>query len=163
MHAIKERGCRFALDDFGSGLASFGYLKTLPVDYLKIDGHFVKDIPSDPFDNAVVQAIQGIAETLGLRTIAESVESDAILERVKAIGIDFAQGYTLAEPRPLERSATPPTPLCKGPCEGEPPVFLPLAKREVRRGSRRLGSRRRSSQALAPSFTPSKSPTSEDL
>ena len=81
MGALKERGCRFALDDFGSGFASFGYLKTLPVDYLKIDGHFVKDIPVDPFDDAVVQAIQGIAETLGLRTIAESVESEAILER----------------------------------------------------------------------------------
>ena len=105
MGALKERGCRFALDDFGSGFASFGYLKTLPVDYVKIDGHFVKDIPVDLFDDAVVQAIQGIAETLGLRTIAESVESEAILERVKAIGIDFAQGYTLDVPRPLEPSA----------------------------------------------------------
>ncbi|MGH6908249.1 MAG: EAL domain-containing protein, partial [Aestuariivirga sp.] len=101
MSAIKERGCRFALDDFGSGLASFGYLKTLPVDYLKIDGHFVKDIPTDPFDDAVVQAIQRIAGSLGLMTIAESVESEAILERVKAIGIDFAQGYALAEPKPI--------------------------------------------------------------
>ena len=105
MQALKERGCRFALDDFGSGLASFGYLKTLSVDYLKIDSHFVKDIPADPFDDAVVQAIQEIAETLELRTIAESVESEAILERVKAIGIDFAQGYTLDVPRPLEPSA----------------------------------------------------------
>lgn len=105
MGALKERGCRFALDDFGSGLASFGYLKTLSVDYLKIDGHFVKDIPADPFDDAVVQAIQGIAETLGLRTIAESVESEAILERVKAIGIDFAQGYALDVPRPLQPRA----------------------------------------------------------
>ncbi len=105
MGALKERGCRFALDDFGSGFASFGYLKTLPVDYLKIDGHFVKDIPADPFDDAVVQAIRRIAEALGLRTIAESVESEAILTRVKAIGIDFAQGYTLAEPRPLAPSA----------------------------------------------------------
>jgi len=105
MQALKERGCRFALDDFGSGFASFGYLKTLPVDYVKIDGHFVKDIPVDPFDDAVVQAIQGIAQTLGLRTIAESVESEAILERVKVIGIDFAQGYTLDVPRPLEPRA----------------------------------------------------------
>jgi EAL domain-containing protein (putative c-di-GMP-specific phosphodiesterase class I) len=110
MRALKERGCCFALDDFGSGFASFGYLKTLPVDYLKIDGHFVKDIPVDPFDNAVVQAIQEIAVALGLRTIAESVESEAILERVKAIGIDFAQGYTLAVPKPLEPSATPRNP-----------------------------------------------------
>ncbi len=101
MGAVRERGCRFALDDFGSGLASFGYLKTLSVDYLKIDGHFVKDISTDPFDDAVVRAIQGIAETLGLRTIAESVESEAVLERVRAIGIDFAQGYAVAEPRPL--------------------------------------------------------------
>jgi two-component system, chemotaxis family, CheB/CheR fusion protein len=110
MGALKERGCRFALDDFGSGFASFGYLKTLPVDYLKIDGHFVQDLPADPFDDAVVQAIQRIAVALGLRTIAESVESEAILERVKAIGIDFAQGYTLAVPKPLEPSATPPQP-----------------------------------------------------
>jgi diguanylate cyclase (GGDEF)-like protein/PAS domain S-box-containing protein len=101
MGAIKERGCRFALDDFGSGLASFGYLKTLPVDYLKIDGHFVKDISTDPFDDAAVQAIQGIAQTLGLRTIAESVESQAILERVRAIGVDCAQGYAIATPQPL--------------------------------------------------------------
>ncbi|MFH0341211.1 MAG: EAL domain-containing protein [Chromatiales bacterium] len=101
MGAIKERGCRFALDDFGSGLASFGYLKTLPVDYLKIDGHFVKDIPADPFDDAVVRAIQGIAETLGLRTIAESVESEAILERLRVIGVDYAQGYAIARPAPL--------------------------------------------------------------
>ena len=101
MHAIKERGCRFALDDFGSGVASFGYLKTLPVDYLKIDGHFVKDIPGDPFDDAVVQAVHRIAQTLGLRTIAESVESQAILERVRAIGIDCAQGYAIARPEAL--------------------------------------------------------------
>ena len=101
MRALKERGCRFALDDFGSGFASFGYLKTLPVDYVKIDGHFVKDIPADPFDDAVVQAIQRIAKALGLRTVAESVESEAILERVKAIGIDFAQGYAIARPESL--------------------------------------------------------------
>jgi EAL domain-containing protein (putative c-di-GMP-specific phosphodiesterase class I) len=105
MYALKERGCRFALDDFGSGLSSFGYLKALPVDYLKIDGRFIQDLIEDPFDCAIVQAVQQIGRVLGIKTIAESVESEAILERVKAIGIDFGQGYTLDVPRPLELSA----------------------------------------------------------
>ena len=101
MAAVKERGCRFALDDFGSGVASFGHLKTLPVEYLKIDGRFVKHIADDAFDDAVVTGIQTVARTLGLRTIAESVESEAILDRVRAIGVDCAQGYAVAMPEPL--------------------------------------------------------------
>ena len=101
MHALKQRGCRFALDDFGSGLSSFGYLKTLPVDYLKIDGRFVLDLIEDPFDCAIVQAVQQIGRVLGIKTIAESVESEAILERVRAIGVDYAQGYAIATPAPL--------------------------------------------------------------
>ena len=110
-----SRGCRFALDDFGSGLASFGYLKTLPVDYLKIDGHFVPAIPTDRFDNAVVHAVQEMPKSLGLQTIAEWVESETILERVKAIGIDFAQGYALAEPAQLEtRTGSSPNAHAKG-------------------------------------------------
>jgi EAL domain-containing protein (putative c-di-GMP-specific phosphodiesterase class I) len=101
MHALKQRGCRFALDDFGSGLSSFGYLKTLPVDYLKIDGRFVQDIAEDRFDLAIVQAIQQVAQVLGIKTIAESVETEPILERLRAIGIDYAQGYVIAYPGPL--------------------------------------------------------------
>ncbi|MDQ3775724.1 MAG: EAL domain-containing protein [Pseudomonadota bacterium] len=101
MHALKQRGCRFALDDFGSGLSSFGYLKTLPVDYLKIDGRFVQDIAQDRFDLAIVQAIQQVAQVLGIKTIAESVETEPILERLRAIGVDYAQGYAIAYPGPL--------------------------------------------------------------
>ncbi|MDQ3582234.1 MAG: EAL domain-containing protein [Pseudomonadota bacterium] len=105
MQALKQRGCRFALDDFGSGLSSFGYLKTLPVDYLKIDGRFVKDLIEDPFDCAIVQAVQQIGRVLAIETIAESAETEAILDRLRVIGVDYAQGYAIAKPRPLEPSA----------------------------------------------------------
>ncbi|MGH8614063.1 MAG: EAL domain-containing protein [Gammaproteobacteria bacterium] len=105
MHALKQRGCRFALDDFGSGLSSFGYLKALPVDYLKIDGRFVRDITEDCFDLAIVQAIQQVAQVLGIKTIAESVETEPILERLRAIGVDYAQGYAIATPQPLQMSS----------------------------------------------------------
>jgi len=101
MHALKQRGCRFALDDFGSGLSSFGYLKTLPVDYLKIDGRFVQDLIEDPFDCAIVQAVQQIGRVLAIKTIAESAETEPILERLRAIGVDYAQGYAIARPAPL--------------------------------------------------------------
>jgi diguanylate cyclase (GGDEF)-like protein/PAS domain S-box-containing protein len=98
MAALKEIGCRFALDDFGSGLSSFGYLKTLPVDYLKIDGIFVKDILDDPIDLAMVKCINEIGHVMGKRTIAEFVENDAIRTRLKAIGVDYAQGYGVGRP-----------------------------------------------------------------
>ncbi len=101
MNAFQARGCRFALDDFGSGLSSFGYLKTLPVDYLKIDGRFVQDITEDRFDLAIVQAVQQIGRVLGIKTIAESAETEPILERLRAIGVDYAQGYAIARPGPL--------------------------------------------------------------
>ncbi len=101
MHALKQRGCRFALDDFGSGLSSFGYLKTLPVDYLKIDGRFVKDLIDDPFDCAIVQAVQQIGRVLAIKTIAEAAETEAILARVRDLGVDYAQGYAIARPEPL--------------------------------------------------------------
>jgi diguanylate cyclase (GGDEF)-like protein len=101
MQTLRERGSRFALDDFGSGLASFAYLKVLPVDYLKVDGAFVQRLGRDRFDHAVVQAIKDVAQALGLHTIAESVENESTLELVTAVGIDFAQGHALGEPRPL--------------------------------------------------------------
>jgi EAL domain-containing protein (putative c-di-GMP-specific phosphodiesterase class I) len=100
---LKTRGCRFALDDFGSGLSSFAYLKNLPVDFLKIDGVFVKDIAADPIDLAMVRSINEIAQLLGKRTIAEYVENDAILQRLRELGIDYAQGYGIARPQPLQQ------------------------------------------------------------
>ncbi len=101
MERLRARGCRFALDDFGSGLSSFAYLKTLPVDYLKIDGLFVKDIKSDPLDLAMVRSINEIGHVLGKQTIAEFVEDDEIAGALREIGVDFAQGYGIDVPRPI--------------------------------------------------------------
>jgi diguanylate cyclase (GGDEF)-like protein len=97
---IRTTGCHFALDDFGSGLSSFSYLKSIPVDYLKIDGAFVKDIVDDPMDHAIVDAINRIGHVVGLRTIAEFVESKAILEAISSLGVDYAQGYHIHRPAP---------------------------------------------------------------
>lgn len=101
IHALKAKGCKFSLDDFGSGLSSFTYLKNLPVDYLKIDGAFVKDMEIDPMDRAMVESINHIGHVLGLKTIAEYVESEMILEHLKQIGVDYVQGNWLIEPLPL--------------------------------------------------------------
>ncbi len=103
MDELRELGCRFALDDFGSGLSSFAYLKSLRVDYLKIDGAFVKDMVEDDIDRAMVESIHNIGSVLKLRTIAEFVEDDAILQALKELGVDFAQGYGIARPRALPR------------------------------------------------------------
>ncbi len=102
---FKALGCHFALDDFGSGMSSFGYLKNLPVDYLKIDGEFVKDIVENPTADAFVEAINRIGHVMGMQTIAEFVANKAILDKISAIGVDYAQGYYIAEPRPLEPTA----------------------------------------------------------
>ncbi len=101
MSELRDRGVRFALDDFGSGLSSFGYLKTLPVDFLKIDGVFVRDIADDPVDRAMVDSINQIGHVMGKRTIAEFVESDAVLRVLAELGVDFAQGYAIGRPAPL--------------------------------------------------------------
>ncbi len=98
---LRELGCQFALDDFGSGMSSFAYLKTLPVDYLKIDGHFIQNIAEDKIDTAMVTAIHQIAQVMNIQTVAEFVEDEATLETVKALGIGYAQGYGIARPMPL--------------------------------------------------------------
>jgi EAL domain-containing protein (putative c-di-GMP-specific phosphodiesterase class I) len=111
----KALGCRIALDDFGAGLSSFSYLKTIPADFLKIDGSFVADMLRDPMDSAIVEAIHRIARVAGLQTIAEFVESDAIRQRLVEIGVDYAQGYGIHPPEALAPATVPlPTPATRG-------------------------------------------------
>lgn len=98
---MKQLGCAFALDDFGAGMSSFAYLRNLPVDYLKIDGVFVKDIANNAMDYAMVRAINEVGKVMGMKTIAEFVENDAVLAKLKEIGVDYAQGYGIARPAPL--------------------------------------------------------------
>jgi len=98
---IKNIGAKFALDDFGSGLSSFSYLKTIPVDYLKIDGGFVINMLEDHMDCAFVDVINQLGHVAGLQTIAEFVENDAVHNKLKEIGVDFAQGYALHQPEPI--------------------------------------------------------------
>ena len=104
---LKGMGCRFVLDDFGQGLSSFSYLKNLPLDYLKIDGGFVREMVADPIQAALVESIHDIGEVMGLRTIAESVEDEATLEALRQIGVDYVQGYLLQRPRPLTEVKEP--------------------------------------------------------
>ena len=100
---LKALGCRFSLDDFGSGMSSFRYLKELPVDYLKIDGNFVRDMARNPIDAAMVEAINAIGHVMGIQTIAEWVEDDVTLEMLKKMGVDYVQGYAIDSPKPLSR------------------------------------------------------------
>ncbi len=99
---LKQEGCRFALDDFGTGVSSFEYLKNLPVNYLKIDGMFVRDIVDDPIDLAMVKSINEIGQVMGMQTIAEFVENKEIEGMLRTIGVNYAQGYSLGKPVPLE-------------------------------------------------------------
>jgi diguanylate cyclase (GGDEF)-like protein/PAS domain S-box-containing protein len=99
---LRALGCRFALDDFGSGVSSFGYLKNLAVDYVKIDGSFIKDMANDPIDFAMVKSINEIAQVMGKKTIAEWVENDETLACLKDIGVDCAQGYGIGHPTKIE-------------------------------------------------------------
>jgi len=99
---LKEVGVMFALDDFGSGLSSFGYLKDLPVDFLKIDGAFVQNIVNSEKDRAIVKSINEVGKSMGMQTIAEFVENDQILEILSDIGVDYAQGYGIGKPERVE-------------------------------------------------------------
>jgi len=98
MQRLHDLGCHFMLDDFGSGLSAFAYLKNLPVEYLKIDGSLVRDILNDPIDFTMVKAINEISQSLGMQTVAKYVESSELLEAVREIGVDYAQGYYLGKP-----------------------------------------------------------------
>ena len=98
MQSLREIGCRFSLDDFGSGLSSFAYLKNLSVDFLKIDGMFVKAIVNNKIDRAMVESINNVGHVMGLHTIAEFAENDQIINILKEIGVDYAQGYAVAKP-----------------------------------------------------------------
>jgi EAL domain-containing protein (putative c-di-GMP-specific phosphodiesterase class I) len=101
INTLRAKGCRFSLDDFGSGLSSFTYLKNMPVDYLKIDGAFVRNSPDDDADLAMVTSINQVAHILGIRTVAEYVETRAIRDAMARIGVDYGQGICLASPQPL--------------------------------------------------------------
>ena len=103
MGELKSRGAQFSLDDFGTGVSSFVYLKTLPVDFLKIDGQFIAHITQDPVNRSMVEAIGKVGRALGIATVAECVESEAVLAELKAIGIDYVQGFHLAQPLPIEQ------------------------------------------------------------
>ena len=101
MKQFKRLGCTFALDDFGTGFSSYGYLKNLPVDFVKIDGNFVRDILNDPIDLAMVTSIKDVAEAMSIKTVAEFVESEEIMVQLGKMGVDFAQGFSIAKPDPL--------------------------------------------------------------
>jgi diguanylate cyclase (GGDEF)-like protein/PAS domain S-box-containing protein len=103
INGLKQHGCRFSLDDFGSGLSSFAYLKNLPVNYIKIDGSFVKDVSRDPIDRAMVVSIQQMGKVMQLDTIAEWVEDEETLTALKEIGVDYVQGYHLGRPEAIEQ------------------------------------------------------------
>ena len=105
IQALKELGCKFALDDFGTGLSSFGYLKHFPVDFLKIDGSFVKGVLHDPIDREMVRSINEIGHLTGKQTIAEWAENAEIIEVLRGLGVDYAQGYGVSQPQRVQRAA----------------------------------------------------------
>ena len=102
INEMHKKGCSFALDDFGTGLSSFAYLKYLPVDFLKIDGVFVKGIVDDPIDYAMVKSIHEVGRVMGKKTVAEFVENNDVVLKLKEIGVDYSQGYGIAKPCPIE-------------------------------------------------------------
>jgi EAL domain-containing protein (putative c-di-GMP-specific phosphodiesterase class I) len=101
IETFRARGCEFYLDDFGSGMSSFSYLKDLPVDYLKIDGAFIKSMETDSVDYAMVSAINHLAHVMGIKTVAEYVENEGILKLLENLGVDYAQGFGIAAPAPV--------------------------------------------------------------
>ena len=104
MDALRSIGCRFSLDDFGAGLSSFGYLKRLPVDYLKIDGSFIRDITTDDVSRSMVEAFCNIGKTMGLSIVAEFVSDSGAIALLRDIGVDFAQGFGIGKPAPIKET-----------------------------------------------------------
>jgi diguanylate cyclase (GGDEF)-like protein/PAS domain S-box-containing protein len=102
MQALKKLGCKFSLDDFGSGLSSFTYLKNLPVDYLKIDGQFIRNVVDDSVDQSMVKAISDVGHAMGIETIAERVETKRVFDKLGTLGVEFAQGYYIARPASVQ-------------------------------------------------------------
>lgn len=100
--SLKRLGCQFVLDDFGSGLSSFDYLKNLTVDYLKINGISVMDFVEDPIDHAMVKSINEIGQVVGIKTIAEFVETDEIKSMLREIGVNYVQDYGIGKPLPFK-------------------------------------------------------------
>jgi len=107
IHELRQLGCAFSLDDFGAGMSSFAYLKHLPVDFVKIDGGFVKNMTTDPIDLAMVEAINHIGHVMGKKTIAEFVEDKKTLASLRNIGVDFAQGFGIATPQQFDHWLSP--------------------------------------------------------
>ncbi len=103
MKALRARGCGFILDDFGSGLSSFRYLKSLDIEFLKIDGELVREIATDPIQREMVAAIHRIGESMGIQTIGEWVENSEIEQTLTEIGVDYAQGWGVGRPEPLAK------------------------------------------------------------
>ena len=101
MNSLREKGCRFILDDFGSGLSSFRYLKSLDIEFLKIDGELVREIARDPIQREMVAAIHRIGESMGIQTIGEWVENSEIEKALTDIGVDYAQGWGVGRPEPF--------------------------------------------------------------
>jgi EAL domain-containing protein (putative c-di-GMP-specific phosphodiesterase class I) len=101
-YELRQRGCRFSLDDFGSGLSSFIFLKSLPVDFLKIDGQFMHNVTRDEIDRSMVEAIAQIGASMNIRTVAERVDSAEVLSRLAEIGIQYAQGHYIGAPQPVD-------------------------------------------------------------
>jgi EAL domain-containing protein (putative c-di-GMP-specific phosphodiesterase class I) len=109
---LRAKGCKIALDDFGSGLSSFTYLKTLPIDSIKIDGYFVKDIAVDNIDKVFVESINKMGQVMGLTTIAEFVENDSIMDVLSEIGVNYAQGYGIHKPCPFDEAIKETAEIC---------------------------------------------------
>jgi len=126
MRAIQAAGCRFALDDFGSGLSSFAYLQRLPVDYLKIDGALVRNMQTNPVDQAMVAAVAEVGKVMGLKTIAEFVEDQATLQLLQTMGVDYAQGYVVMKPVPLADELQ----RLRRSCAAESDAVVPAASRQ---------------------------------